>query len=523
MSMEWCFASCLSAPKLPCSWRRVVKGLLAPMFVVISVTSISGCGGNGDSSTSSSGQSSRDVAKAAPEVVKFCGDCHGFPSPDSLPRNLWHGEVAQGFTFYELSGRTDLKVPLFEDVARYYEANAPVELKLPRPTQPGGPVLFRRQKISDENTMLVPGVSHLSWSPDQQSLLVTDMRSGTVAAAVFSDGNVVVKNRIFAGHPAHAELGVFDGARESRTSFIADLGSFAPDDHKLGRVLQWDLSEATSQAQIMEIKSGLGRVADISTADFDGDGSPDLCVAEFGWRKTGSSFLIWGRAGGFNDAAITRLSDRHGTSHIEVVDMNQDGMLDIVTLTSQEFETVSCWINLGDRRFREEVVFQSDDPGYGSSSIRKADIDGDGDIDILLTNGDSMDSNTIRPDHSVQWLENAQEFPFQHHMIDNLPGVYCADAADLDNDGDMDIAACTMTWGHETSRNTVVWYENTDSGFDRHALDLSIDQHAVITIGDFDRDQDFDLAVGSFEIRDAPTSEWFSIWWNDGVIDNGQK
>ena len=64
----------------------------------------------------------------------------------------------------------------------------------------------------------------------------------------------------------------------------------------------------------------------------------------------------------------------------------------------------------GQGQFRTETIFQAPDPAYGSSCIDLVDLDQDGDLDLLYTNGDTMDSFELRPSHSVQWLENQGRF-----------------------------------------------------------------------------------------------------------------
>ena len=43
-----------------------------------------------------------------------------------------------------------------------------------------------------------------------------------------------------------------------------------------------------------------------------------------------------------------------------------------------------------------------------------------------------------------QWLENTGAFPFVEHRLADLPGVFRAQAGDLDGDGDLDIVACAF-------------------------------------------------------------------------------
>ena len=70
-------------------------------------------------------QKNRMLDHVEGQVKAFCGDCHKVPSPDSFPRDAWSREVDRGFEFYNLSGRSDLDVPLKSDVTRWYRSRAP--------------------------------------------------------------------------------------------------------------------------------------------------------------------------------------------------------------------------------------------------------------------------------------------------------------------------------------------------------------------------------------------------------------
>src|SRR5262249_5228566 len=193
--------------------------------------------------------------------------------------------------------------------------------------------------------------------------------------------------------------------------------------------------------------SGLGRVADVQAADFDGDGDLDLVVAEFGWLNTGRVLLLENLTTDASRAVFipSTIDPRHGTIHVPVTDLNGDGRPDFVALISQEHETVVAFLNVGDHRFQSEVIHAAPHPAFGSSGIQLVDLDGDGDQDVLMTNGDSMDSQMLRPYHGVQWLENRGSYPFRYHHLTSLYGAQRALAADLDGDGDRDIVvACFL-------------------------------------------------------------------------------
>lgn len=447
-------------------------------------------------------------------VTNFCGDCHAPPDPQSFPQSAWPEEVRRGFEFYTISGRRDLSPPDEADVTQYYQALAPERLQLePSITEvPGGPVRFQRTVISWPTGKTKPGVSHLLATDGK--LLFCDALSGAVGDIRFTGVQPQLRVLMKEQAPAQCVLVDLDSSGEAGL-LIADLGTFGPEDHERGRVVYQKLD---ASGRRVELLSNVGRVAGVAAADLDGDGQLDVAVAEFGWHETGGLHVLWNASSNPADLTFEKpqtLDARHGASHVFVCDLDEDGDQDLVTLHSQEFESVDVYLNEGRRVFERRNLFTAHIPEYGSSCIELCDLDSDGDIDILLTNGDSLDSSLPKPYHGLQWLENRGQLSFVRHELGKLPGVYGATGGDLDGDGDLDIAACTMTWDNERV-NTLVWFEQQgDRTFVKHCLDHSIEQHACLELGDFDNDGDLDIAVGEFE-QFIPLDMWSAIWWNMG-------
>ena len=217
-----------------------------------------------------------------------------------------------------------------------------------------------------------------------------------------------------------------------------------------------------------------------------------------------------------------------------VTDLNGDGRPDFVALISQEHETVVAFLNAGDHRFLPEVIYAAPHPAFGSSGIQLVDLDGDGDQDVLMTNGDSMDSEMLRPYHGVQWLENQGSYPFLCHRLTSLYGVHRAVAADLDADGDLDIVAVCFLPGdyyrslcREMGLDAVILLEQTAPGrFVRHSLEAVTCDHATCDLGDFDADGKVDLVTGNLfkpvrarRSRGSTRADWVILGKNLGRLD----
>ena len=461
------------------------------------------------------------VARVGPQVEQFCGDCHAVPSPSSFPRSDWYREVRQGFLFYFESGRSDLDEPKLDEVVAWYQRQASEQLTFQPIARSESALTFRAEHLRLPDGTSNAAVSSVLWSEPRaglHELLFSDMNNGSVQRLTWNNNRLGATLIGSTNNPAHVEPTDLDS--DGRTDYlVADLGSFMPDDHTRGRVVWLNWDDERERYRPITLLDGVGRVADARPGDFNGDGKTDVLVAEFGWRETGSLRVLLQREMRDSVPSFDELTidDRHGTIHVPPLDWNGDGTLDFVALISQEHETVELFLNRGDGQFDRETIFSAPGPSYGSSGIQVVDMDGDSDLDVLLSNGDSLDSLLLKPYHAISWLENRGGFPFLQHELTPMPGVYRAVAGDLDGDGDMDVAAGAFV-PPELLRDmptgqldTLIWLEQTADGtFLYHAIP-STTGHMALDVGDLDADGDLDLIVGNFAMS---VSDWLSVYWN---------
>jgi hypothetical protein len=212
---------------------------------------------------------------------------------------------------------------------------------------------------------------------------------------------------------------------------------------------------------------------------------------------------------------------RSGAIHTVPVDLNGDGHLDVIGLFAQQHEQVVAYLNTGRGfRFDPQPIYTAPHPNWGSSGIEISDLDGDGDLDVLLAHGDTFDDHVVKPYHGIQWLENTGRYPFVEHTLADLPGVFGLKAGDLDGDGDLDVVASALMAGgsnlDESTMPALVWLEQVKPGvFERRTLARRPPRSASLDLGDFDRDGDLDVAVGMFDTENEGLP-WIELWENRG-------
>jgi len=467
-----------------------------------------------------------------------CGGCHAFPPPDILPRDAWRNEFVRMMFIRDnrlppvgppdtVYGGIHLPKDM-EQVLPFYTSRAPERLPSPEswPAANESPVQFSRHSLSMRDMTGTPAVSHVRLvdldGDGRLDVLGSDMRQGLIFTGRPTRDGGALSIVASIPHPAHVTLSDVD--RDGiQDLLVADLGEFFPADHRNGSVI-WlrGLGKGKFGAFWLD---GWPRVADVESADFNGDGRNDLAVAAFGWRKVGQIAILENKTTSPSQPSFPShtIDPRPGGIQIVPADLNRDGKMDFVTLLAQEHETVLAYINkgTGDFAFERNVIYAAPHPNWGSSGVQLVDLDKDGDVDVLLTHGDTFDDGIVKPYHGIQWLENTGGYPFVAHTLAQMPGVHRAEAADLDGDGDLDIAAGALLAGgsdvDEKSLPALVWLEQTKPGvFARHTIAMGSPRHATLDVGDIDADGDIDIVVGNFSI-DKAASAWVEVWTNQRI------
>lgn len=297
--------------------------------------------------------------------------------------------------------------------------------------------------------------------------------------------------------PVHVEAVDFD-ADGDLDLLVASMGVVFPNNQKIGAVI-WLEQTAPGVFQNRIIAERIERVTDVRAADLDSDGDLDLAVAQFGYDE---GKVVWIENQGGGKFATHLLLGLSGAIHAPVADLTGDGRPDIVALVSQEWEEIHLFEQRDNRVFDSRVVYGSTNEDYGSSGLALADVDGDGDLDLLYTNGDAFDYARPgpRPWHGVQWLENNGKGRFTFHRLGPLAGAYSPLAVDIDGDGDQDILAVSgfNHWEKPDAVSLLCFENNGEQRFTPRVLAHAPTHLFIVAAADLDGNGTVELVTGSF-------------------------
>ena len=464
--------------------------------------------------------------RALPEVpevvVSNCAGCHAAARPSELRKADWLLTLERMRQIMRESAAVTLSADDALSIWSYYRARAPQELPALPPDPDGSPLPFRMQRATapGERPPMVASVRALDVEGDQApEIVVADAGAGEVFVLHREDRRWIRRTIGAAPMPARAEPVDYD--RDGDVDFaVAALGSLGPTDERVGSVLLFE--RAGDDYRPRTLLNDVGRVADVRAGDLDGDGDIDFAVAVFGHVTVGQvGWLEQHEPGRFR---FHTLIERPGAIHVPLVDLDDDGRLDIVALVSQASEEIHALLNRGGGQFAQRTLYRAPTPLFGSSGIEPVDLDGDGDLDLLYTNGDAFDvpgareQTLLRPYHGLQWLENTGRLRFVRHDLLRYYGVYSAVAGDLDGDGDLDIVASSLfnDW-EDPDRKSLIWLENDGrQRFTPHAVASAPTHLVTVDVADLDADGRLDIVAGGMHV--FPPHDRLghvTIWWNE--------
>ena len=236
----------------------------------------------------------------------------------------------------------------------------------------------------------------------------------------------------------------------------------------------------------------------VFAADVDGDGDMDVLGAAYyddditWWENTTGNGTIWieHTVDGFFDGAFS----------VYAADVDGDGDIDVLG-ASYDANIIAWWENImGDGTIWAKYTV---DGGFvGASSAYAEDVDGDGDIDLLGTAWNTDD---------VTWWENTtgDGSIWNEYTVDGsfsfASSVY---AADVDGDSDIDVL------GAASAAHEITWWENTavdGTAWTKHAVDGAFEGARSVYAADVDGDGDIDVLGAALFDDDI-------AWWENDCI-----
>ncbi len=248
---------------------------------------------------------------------------------------------------------------------------------------------------------------------------------------------------------------------------------------------------------------------DIGIADFDSDGDPDIIVVSED-DKVNELYLNNGD-GTFSDAG-DRIPVTGTSNSVVVFDINEDGSPDVLIGNNGQNNIL---INDGIGNFQDETAQRIGTFIDVTQDLTLGDIDNDGDQDLLVGN---EDSNRILINIGNGFFEDqsSERIPYRNSPEETRE----VDVADIDGDGDLDLLYGNVQAFVENAVRQNRLLLNDGKGFFTDITDthLPADDNRCFGVAflDIDDDGDADIMTGNTNGDRFGGDTPFSVYLNDG-------
>lgn len=196
----------------------------------------------------------------------------------------------------------------------------------------------------------------------------------------------------------------------------------------------------------------------VRIGDFNADGAPDLMVL-FANANERIELMVNDGKGNFTRRTLLEFSPLSGSTSFLLTDINNDGLDDLVytsgdnadvSRTLKPYHGLYIYINEGDFRFKQAWFY----PVNGCYKVVAADFDKDGDTDLATIAYFADFKNN--PSESFLYFEHTGLLSFVPYSpaIETYGRWACMDTGDIDGDGDVDILLGNHSNGAEPEMNT---------------------------------------------------------------------
>jgi len=285
----------------------------------------------------------------------------------------------------------------------------------------------------------------------------------------------------------------------------------------------------------------------VEIADINGDGRPDLLFANGGDYSTpgtpepSQAFVNEGPGLRFREASTEVFGATPSLARvIKARDLNADGFVDIIVGTTYQTQS-RLFMGSGQGHFIETTKTHLPSTPLSIGDLETGDVDGDGDLDILLADWGPGNNMSNEGGRTRLWLNDGSA-RFSDATEARMPNLrvrfsWDLELADVDNDADLDaLVSCKRCPGSHLFRNDGKGAFTDDSrglpqytnNYEFEAMDLDGDGWLdLVTINDGDivggdsssRREHVFRNDGKGRFRDA-TDAWWPASANVGEDDN---
>jgi hypothetical protein len=474
-------------------------------------------------------QSCQVQSKPARAFQTRCGSCHALPNLADLPKHIWKKTVLP-----EMAARLGIKQDGYNSMhgAGYDEQYAILKSGV----YPSTPQMSEQEwkEIYDYILAQAPDTIHVDLKRAKRSkplkqfsaqfIEMDEQKGGATMAMKYNAntqklligdyfGNVyawqyhqkpTIQQYLFSPISSLTQL--------PNKLFALEMGGMYPSEMPLGKL--WEINSGKRKTLIDK----LHRPVDIKVADLNGDKLDDIVIAEFGYHTGKLSILKAQKGGKYEKKDIFKIP---GILRVLVKDMNRDNQPDLILFATQAKEGMYILYNRGNFNFAIEQPIELP-PHYGTSWGEMVDYDQDGDLDVVIANGDNADySITLKNYHGIRLYSNNGKNEFEEAFFYPIHGATRVIAQDFDGDKDIDFAVTAFYPDFENNpKESFVYLENTHASqyqWKPYTLEqASQSRWIVMEAGDYDQDGDMDLMLGAFTTHLAATTQ-AKKWQSENV------
>ncbi len=254
------------------------------------------------------------------------------------------------------------------------------------------------------------------------------------------------------------------------------------------------------------------RAHGVCCADIDRDGYLDLVFAGF---DNPDLLVFRGTAGGFDTAHPARIRmEIDGIGYreprwIALADLDGDGWLDLVVPQIADDRSMILWggpEGFTMARCRLLSVWHA-------ACARIADLDGDGRPELILGGHTPSRDGPHDSFISIYW-NGPGGIRDERRTLLPANAVNALAVADFDNDGMLDIFACSYHDGRERDIDSYIYWNRRGRGFSADdRTPLRTHSASACLAADFDGDGRVDLAVANHKVG-GDHRGWSAVYWN---------